>query len=461
VTDIFPLVILAIGMVTVIGLIVGLRLNAFLALLIAAIVVSLLSPGELAIKITRVAVAFGTTAGSIGIVIALAAVIGKAMMDSGAADRIVRGFISLLGEERGGVALLSSGYVLGIPVFFDTVFYLLVPLARSMYRRTKKRYLMYLMAIGAGGAITHTMVPPTPGPLVLAETMGIDLGVMILVGAVVAVPCAVVGLLFAGWLDSRMPVHPTGDEAGVPQPDFAPEPTLPGLIPSLLPIVLPVLLISANTLVSTFEDAPGASQAWASMAPYTAVLGNSNLALLLSAFVAMWLYYDQRRPSRDDMAEMVESALMSGGVIILITAAGGAFGAMLREAQIGPAIQNLFAGSLSASPLTLILLAFGISSLLKIAQGSSTVAMITAAAMMMAILSEAEALPFHAVYLATAIASGSLVVSWMNDSGFWIYTKMGGLTVVQGLKSWTTLLMVLGFTGLSITLLLALVFPLV
>ncbi|HEX6924888.1 MAG TPA: SLC13 family permease [Longimicrobiaceae bacterium] len=460
-SELFPLVILLIGMVTVIGLIVGLRLNAFIALLIAAIVVSLLAPGDLAVKIGRVAEAFGTTAGSIGIVIALAAVIGKAMMDSGAADRIVRAFLSLLGEDRGGVALLSSGYVLGVPVFFDTVFYLLVPLARSMYRRTRKNYLLYIMAIGAGGAVTHTMVPPTPGPLVLAGTMGIDLGVMIVIGAMVGIPCAVAGLLYAGWMDRQMPVHLTGDEAGVPQPDYAPEPTLPGLFPSLLPILLPVVLISANTIVSTFVEIPGSSAFWTTVQPYTAVFGNSNFALLLSAFVAMWLYYDQRRPSLDEMATMTEDALMSGGVIILITAAGGAFGAMLREAQIGPAIQSLFEGNLAASPVMLILVSFALSSLLKTAQGSSTVAMITASAMMMAILGGTDQLSFHVVYLATAIASGSLVVSWMNDSGFWIYTKMGGLTVTQGLRSWTTLLVVLGFTGLLVTLVLAHFFPLV
>lgn len=459
--DLYPLLILAISMVTVVGLIVGLRLNAFIALIVAAILVSFLAPGEPAEKISRVATAFGNTAGSIGIVIALAAVIGKAMMDSGAADRVVRMFLALLGEKRGGVALLSSGYVLGVPVFFDTVFFLLVPLARSMYRRTKRNYLMYLMLIGAGGAITHTMVPPTPGPLVLAETLGIDLGVMILVGALVALPCALTGLAFATWLDRRMPIHLSSEASGVPQPDFAPPPTLPGLFPALLPIVLPVLLISMNTLVGTFSARPGASSFWVGMVPYASIFGNSNLALLLSAFVAMWLYYDQRHPSRDDMARMVEDALMSGGVIILITAAGGAFGAMLREAQIGPAIQGLFGGTLTGSPIILLLLAFTISSLLKTAQGSSTVAMITSAAMMAAMLVDGTPLPFHLVYLATAIASGSLVVSWMNDSGFWIYTKMGGLTVVQGLKSWTPLLIVLGLTGLTATIVLALVFPLV
>src|SRR5690606_5719934 len=225
-----------------------------------------------------------------------------------------------------------------------------------------------------------------------------------------------------GWMDRRMPVHLSGEEAGVPQPDFAPEPTLPGLFPSILPIALPVLLISSNTLVGSLGDREGAGPIWATLQPYTAVLGNSNLALLLAAFAALWVYWDQRRPTRDEMAAMVEDALMSGGVIILITAAGGAFGAMLREAQIGPAIESIFSGGPSSSPMMLILLASSISSLLKIAQGSSTVAMIATSAMMMAILADMGPLPYHPVYLATATASGSLVISWMNDSGFWIYT---------------------------------------
>src|SRR5688572_32058166 len=232
-------------MITVIGLIVGLRLNAFLALLIAAILVSLLAPGELSEKISRVAVAFGRTAGSIGIVIALAAIIGKAMMDSGAADRIVNAFLSVLGEKRGGAALGATGFVLSIPVFFDTVFYLLVPLARSMYARTARHYLKYLMAIAGGAAATHTLVPPTPGPLAIAGTLGVELGTMVLVGLVVAVPAASAGLLFAGWVDRRMPVLspwpslPLGEgelrtSPGAPSSPSAGVHPLPGLIPSLL-----------------------------------------------------------------------------------------------------------------------------------------------------------------------------------------------------------------------------------
>src|SRR5437667_7923745 len=201
-----PTLILLVGMATILGAILLLRLNAFLALIIAAIVVSLLAPGEPAVKIARVAEGFGRTAGTIGVVIALASIAGKAMMDSGAADRIVKAFLALLGEKRGATALCATGYVLSIPLFFDTVFYLIVPLARSMYARTNRNYLKYIMAIAAGAAATHTLVPPTPGPLAVAGMLGVDLGTMVLVGMVVAVPAAGVGLLYAGWVDRRMPV---------------------------------------------------------------------------------------------------------------------------------------------------------------------------------------------------------------------------------------------------------------
>ena len=455
-----PILILLVGMATVIGAIVLLRLNAFLALIGAAILVSLLAPGEGATKITRVAEAFGVTAGNIGIVIALAAIIGKAMMDSGAADRIVRAFLRLLGVERAGTALLSSGFVLAIPVFFDTVFYLLVPLARSMYTRTGRNYLKYIMAVAAGGAATHTLVPPTPGPLVIAGTLGVDLGVMVLVGFSVALPAATAGLLFAGWMDRRMPIPLRVEASGVPDPEPDQVRALPPLLPSLLPILLPVLLITANTVVGSLTAGEaGRGGTLAGLAPYTSVVGNSNFALLLSAGIAMWVLHRQRRPNRIEMAAMVEEALMSAGVIILITAAGGAFGAMLKAAEIGPAIQNLFEGG-TGSGLVLLFLAFTVSSLLKIAQGSSTVAMITTAGMLGAMITGAGELPFHTVYVATSIASGALVGSWMNDSGFWVFTKMGGLTEVEALKTWTPLLALIGCTAMLCTVLLALLVPL-
>jgi GntP family gluconate:H+ symporter len=456
-----PLLILLVGMGTVIAAIVLLRLHAFLALIGAAILVSLLAPGEPATKISRVAEALGTTAGSIGIVIALAAIIGKAMMDSGAADRIVRAFLALLGEKQGATALAASGWVMAIPVFFDTVFYLMVPLARSLYRRTDRNYLKYIMAICAGGVATHNLVPPTPGPLVVAGTLGVDLGVMILVGVGISIPAAMVGLAFSGWLDRRMPIPLREGAAGVPDPEPGAPRTLPGLLPSILPILLPVILISANTAVTALTTGPDARGGfWLDIAPYTSIVGNSNLALLISAAIAMWVYARQRRPSGAEMGAMVEESLMSGGVIILITSAGGAFGAMLKAAEIGPAILDLFAGP-GGGGIVLLLLAFAVSTLLKFAQGSSTVAMITTAGMLSAMVASAGQLPFHTVYIATSIGSGAMVGSWMNDSGFWVFTKMGGLTEVEGLKSWTPLLAIVGVTSMVATLALAVFIPLV
>jgi len=456
-----PALILLVGMATILGAILLLRLNAFLALIAAAIVVSLLAPGAPAVKIARVAEGFGRTAGTIGIVIALAAITGKAMMDSGAADRIVRAFIALLGEKRSATALCATGYVLSIPVFFDTVFYLLVPLARSGYTRTNRYYLKYLLAIAAGAGATHTLVPPTPGPLAVAGTLGVDLGTMVLVGLAVALPAAGVGLLFAGWVDRRMPVVP---------PASAAEPTatqlLPGLVSSLLPIVLPVLLISSHTVVVSMTARPGAHFAiWSALAPYTAIIGNPNLAMLVSAGVAMWVYARQRRVSRADLAEMVDTSLMGAGFIILIIAASGGFGVALQAAGIGPVIERAFVGRAAASGmgsgLIFLFLGFGVASLMKIAQGSSTVAMITTAAMLAAMLpASGRSLPFHTVYVATAIASGSLVGTWMNDSGFWLFSKMGGVTEVETLKSWTPLLAVVGVTGMVTTVALALLVPL-
>ena len=246
-----PLLILIIGVVVVIGMIIFLRVNAFIALITAAMIVSLLSPGALADKMARVGTAFGSVVGSIGIVIALAAVIGKCLMDSGAADRIVRAFLRVLGEKRSPWALMGSGFVLSIPVFFDTVFYLLVPLARSLYKRTQKNYMVYLMAICGGACITHTLVPPTPGPLFIASVFGIDLGLMILMGILVGLPTAFVAMFVCRLINrfQNIPMRPYGGE---PESEPLLDKDLPPLGLSLLPVVLPVILISTNTIANVF-----------------------------------------------------------------------------------------------------------------------------------------------------------------------------------------------------------------
>ena len=569
-----PLVILAIGIVTVVGMIVVLRVNAFVALITAAMVVSLLSAGELGEKISRVAREFGISAGKIGIVIAMAAVIGKCLMDSGAADKIVRSFLRVLGEKRASVALMGSGFVLSVPVFFDTVFYLLVPLARSLWRRTRHNYVLYVTAIGCGAAITHTLVPPTPGPLIMAENMSIDLGVMIMMGVLVGLPTAAVGLLACRMMNRLfdIPMRPYSGEA---EPEPLADDELPPLWLSLLPIVLPVMMISTNTVAEMFAEAehkvlmrkaevfewgvlagalaevegdedatPAARAVWERLpqnvqqairadrpgadlgttlqtavrklvddqglrkqaafaavslsdaakrladrdwdklsseekqrfnwmllegvfpalvkptprrtaAAVTSLLGDPNLALLLSAAIAMFTLVHQRRLPLKELAKTTETALMSGGVIILITAAGGAFGAMLRESGIREAIQDGVALEGGNAGMIMLLVGFGVAAVMKIAQGSSTVSMIITSSMIAAMRLSPETLGFHPVYLALAIGNGSLVGSWMNDSGFWIFARMSGFTEVETLKSWSTLLVIIALAGLGFTLLFA------
>jgi GntP family gluconate:H+ symporter len=492
-----PLLILAIGIITILVLIVALRTNAFVALITAAMLVSVLAPGEPHEKFSRVAVEFGRTAGDIGIAIGLAAIIGQCLMQSGAADRIVRSFLRLFGEKRAGWALMGSSYLLGIPVFFDTLFYLMAPLARALYKQTGKNFLLYVLAISAGGAITHTLVPPTPGPLVVAGLLGVDLGVMILVGIAVSAPVAVIGLGISALFNRAMPV-PARELPGMKAHDPLPDHELPGLFVSVLPVILPVILIGASTLLTslarrefmastaapdvfaaavTDARAKGATpprslaemkdeQSWLAeprtplqeAARGLRLLGDPMFALFLAAVIAMIVLVRTRKQTLSQLAETVEVALMNGGLIILIVAAGGAFGAMIGAAGVGDAI-TASVGQDGATGAALLLLVFGVTSIIKIAQGSSTVAMITAAGIVNSMLASGAELPFDLVYVALAIGCGSLVCSWMNDAGFWIVAKMSGLTELETLKAWMGLLALMGFVGLGVVLIYVQVLP--
>lgn len=458
-----PYLIVIIGISTVLGLIIFLRINAFIALISAALLVSFLAPGEINEKVSRVAVAFGENAGKIGLVIGFAAVIGEAMMLSGAADRIVHAFLRLLGAKRASLALMSSGFILSVPVFFDTVFYLLVPLAKSLYRTTRKNYLLYVCAIAAGGAITHTMVPPTPGPLAMAANLNINVGLMMVIGLLVAAPAAVVALLVSTYMDrnisiAKLPVFSDDDNSeekiAQRQADIMRVP----LIEALLPVLLPVLLISGDTVVGALMPKEGPSF-WASIKPWTEMAGNPSLALLISMVVAMITWVRLKHPKANEFTTSVENALLSAGLVILITAAGGAFGSMLKATNVAATIQGSFEQN-SATGFIALLLAFFLAAVLKVAQGSSTTAMITVSAMMAAMELTKQKLGFNPVYLATAIGSGSLIGSWMNDSGFWIFSRMSGLTEAEALKTWTPLLLVLGGVSFMVTILLSIVLPL-
>jgi gluconate:H+ symporter, GntP family len=398
----------------------------------------------------RVANGFGSTCASIGILIAMASIIGKCLLDSGAADRIVRTALGWFGERGAPLSFLFSGFLLGIPVFFDTVFYLMIPLGKALAMQTKRNYLLYVLSIVAGATMAHSLVPPTPGPLLVAEQLGIDMGVMILAGVIVGIFTAGFGYLYATVANRlwELPLRESPDFSLAELEEVAKRDIseLPPFWLSLTPILLPVVLIGGYTILEPWI--PGGM--WKRTA---ATLGDKNIALVLAGIIAMLMLLRQKRAGWRELADSMQGALASGGVIILITAAGGAFGTVLQQTGVSGLI-----GELSATePMLVVLMAFGITTAIRTAQGSATVAMITAVGILGGLSGE---LTFHPVYLALAIGCGSKPIAWMNDSGFWVITKMSGMTESEGLKFITPMTGSMGIIGLIVTLIGVKLFPL-
>ncbi|MCL2120516.1 MAG: SLC13 family permease, partial [Planctomycetaceae bacterium] len=378
----------------------------------------------------------------------------------------------VLGEKRFPVALCGSGFVLSIPVFYDTVFFLLIPLARSFYRRVRKNYILCLMAICAGAMITHTMVPPTPGPLAIAGNLGIDLGQMMLIGLFVGVlifPFGLAGSYLIDWYmpnpKIHFPANETGDDpenpsTGEQQQLEQREKQLPSLGWAMLPVTLPVLLIACASFVNMLSRPAGPDAVLPVWLTLLKTVGGKEIAMMLAAATAMFVCVRQKIASADEMRKDIETALLDAGLIILITAAGGAFGTMLKEAGIGGTIEAMFQSESGVAGVSVLVAAFCVASVLKLSLGSSTTAMLTASSIIGAMGLTSETLGFNLAYLGLVIASGSLVTSWMNDSGFWLTSRMGGLSETDTLKSVTVLHIIVGCSGFVIILILSQLLPL-
>jgi len=445
----WPFAVLGIAVITIVLFITKLKVHPFLSLMTSAIIVGLLSvdlPGDSATHHWLRAVKlpmqeFGRTAGGIAWVIALAALIGTAMMGSGAAQRLVTALLHVFGESRAAWALLVSGFILSIPVFFDTVFFLLIPLAIGLALKTGKNFVLYVIAICAGAVITHSMVAPTPGPLLMAETLKIDLGLTIIAGISAGVIPSVLAIQIGKIQDKRLniPVRLIENHQNLEK--------TPSLFSSLLPILIPVVLISAVSIIGV---------ATGSVPPFLEFLGNKNIAMALGTIAALYSWKSIANIAIEELWARCVKPLEIAGIIILITSAGGAFGAMIKHSGVGSAIEALTSGI----GLHFVVLAWLISAVMKTAQGSTTVAVITAASIMYAIVGDGASLPYHPIYIYLAIGFGGGFVSWMNDSGFWIVSKLSGFTQKEALQTWTLMFACIALIGLFEVLLLSYILPL-
>ncbi len=408
---------------------------------------------------TRIASAFGDTVGSIGLLIAFASVIGICLLDSGAADRIVRSALTLVGERGAPVAFTGCGFMLGVPVFFDTVFLLMIPLAKALRLRTGRNYILYVLTVVCGATMAHSLVPPTPGPLLVAEALNVDIGMMILVGTAVGLITAAYGILHALVVNRLMTV-PLRDTPEMPLKDLEqlaarPDHELPPLWFSLLPIVVPVWLIAQQTALKILEKNGMqifgdvvAMAGWQKTLINT--LGDKNVAVGIGVAIGLLLLVWQTRQSLAQVRNRVGAALAAGGAIILITAAGGAFGEMLEQTGVASILKQMP----TLGPSMLLTVAFLVTVAIRTAQGSATVAMITAVGLFAGIET-----PFHPVWLALAIGCGSKPISWMTDSGFWVICKMSGMTEAETLKTLTPMTSMMGVVGLVTVILGAMVLP--
>ncbi len=481
ITGMIPFLLLALGLGVVLTSILLFRWHAFTSLLLAAAVVGWLTPEssvrqwaeskdmsesetvEWVSKSTsaRIAEGFGTVCQKIGILIALASIIGIALVESGAADRLVRTGLGVFGERGAPKVFLGSGFLLGIPVFFDTVFYLLMPLGRALARQTKRNYALYVMTIIGGASMAHSLVPPTPGPLFVAAALNVPLHWMIFGGLAVGIVTSSVGYAFAHWGNNRWEIPLREDDADsntiVSSPVMNEDPIQPWAPPfwaALLPILMPLILIGGGTISKSFLNRSSAFAEW------TAFLGDKNIALGISASVACWLWFLARRkrnlsPDSPGIAEKSQSALAGAGSIILITAAGGAFGSILQQTGIATVLASL----LSPGSGWILPLAFLVTTMIRSAQGSSTVAMLTVAGIFSGMAS-AETLGFHPVYLALAIGVGSKPFAWMNDSGFWIIGRLSRMTEGETLKTFSVMTSVMAVSGLVAICIFAWLLPL-
>lgn len=407
----------------------------------------------------QVATGMGNTLTKIAILIAMASIVGKCLMDSGGAERIVLSMTRWLGERRTPLAFIGSGFTLSIPVFFDTVFYLLIPLGKAMRARTGRNYLLYVLSIVAGGTMAHSLVPPTPGPLFVAAEMNIDLGTMMIGGIIVGLITIVAGYAWAVFANNRwdIPLRPS-EQLSIEEIERIAnrdEKELPSLLSSLMPILIPVVLLGSSTIWnSTIDSSSLTSPVMQFLDSVIDVVGNKNIALGIAAFMALLLVI-RSKLTEEPVNRIVQAALYSGAVIIMITAAGGAFGHALRQTGIAITIEELMPSSQSS----LIFIGFLICFLVRTAQGSSTVAMITTVGIIAPIVA-AQELSYHPVYIALAIGCGSKPFSWMNDSGFWVISKMSGLTEKEMLKANSPMTAMMGVVGMVVCVIGSLILPL-
>ncbi len=429
------------GIVILLVLILRFKIQAFIALLIASIIVGVLSGMHPLVIIKTIQEGMGSTLGFVAVVVGLGAMFGAILEHSGGAESLATFLLSKFGEKRASWALMLTGFIVAIPVFFDVAFIILVPMIYALQRKTGKSLLLYGIPLLAGLAITHSFIPPTPGPVAVADIVKADLGWVIFFGFLTGIPTAILcGPLFAKYIAKKIHV-----DAPLLQIDPDESKRFPPVSLIISIIAIPILLIVLNTLLNS--PLMGENRVSKNLLEWLGMIGHPFTALIIANLIAWYTLGIRRGFTKEKLLDISTKSMGPAGIIILLTGAGGVFKQVLVNTGTGEMLANYF----SNAGVSILLFAFIAAALIRILQGSATVAMITAAGLTSPLLIETISEPQKAL-IVIAIASGATIMSHVNDSGFWLVSKYLGLTEKQTFRSWTvmtTLLAIIGFISVS------------
>ncbi|NFV11586.1 GntP family permease [Clostridium sp. FAM 1755] len=417
---------LVVGISILVFLILKTKIHTFLALIISAATTGLVGgmpPNKIIDSISK---GFGGTLGSIGIIIGFGVMMGQIFEVSGAAERMARTFIKFLGKKREELALAITGFIVSIPIFCDSGFIILAPLAKAISKKTKKSVVSLGVALGLGLVITHSLVPPTPGPVGVAGIFGVSVGNFILWGIPLAIPMVIAGMIYGKYIGKKIYQIPGEEEDQWIRTEYQ-EPVydfehdeddkeLPSTFMAFAPIITPIIFILVNTILDVLIKQKTINPSgFTNMVQF---LGSPIIAVGIGLVIA--IYGLAGKLNKEEVINEMEKGIKSAGIIILVTGGGGALGMVLRDSGTG----DYIAKSIAGSHMPVVLIPFIIASLVRLIQGSGTVAMITAASITAPIVAASNVNPILA---ALGACMGSLLFSYFNDSYFWVVNRSLGI----------------------------------
>ncbi|MEO7588475.1 MAG: GntP family permease [Arachnia sp.] len=439
------LIIAAAAIALILFLVIKLKMHAFLVLIIVSLLTAVVTGLPLGQIVSVMTGGFGNTLASVALLVGLGAMLGRLVETSGGAKTLSDAFIRLFGEKRAPLALGVASLIFGFPIFFDAGLIVMLPIIFAVARRMKAPVLLYGLPAAGAFSVMHVFLPPHPGPIAASDLYGANVGFVLIVGLVVALPTWwVAAYLLGTWLGKKFPL-PVPDllSGGKQDDDVITNPPSAGTVMGIM--LLPVILIFLNTGLN-MAGAAGVVDLKAGWVMAMRILGETPVALLISVLVASYVLGTRRGKNGTAIEKTLDSALGPVCSVILVTGAGGMFGGVLRASGIGDALSGVM-GDLG---VPLILACFLISIILRIAQGSATVALVTTAGLMAPAVAAAGLNDFQLAAIVVATAAGSVAASHVNDSGFWLVGRLMGMDVATTLKTWTVMETAIALMGFAI-----------